>query len=197
MRALLVRSIIANDFNNIVIYPVALSDAVRTRYLEGHSNGMLMSNGRPERKITTAVGDTYLEKEDRVDFLKMDIEGHEPFAFRGLTNTICKHRPMILCEFNPYMLKLTSKSDPAAYADQIFSMTNEVTAIDYDGKMASVSDSASLLALCEAKNRYFVEQCRILDGFLHMDLLFKAGRGKEDSQIYFGRGEHVGTTHDI
>ncbi|MBV8507810.1 MAG: FkbM family methyltransferase [Alphaproteobacteria bacterium] len=176
--ALLVRSIIANDFNNIVVYPVALSDAVRTLYLEGHSNGMLISNGRPERKITTAVGDTYLAKEDRVDFLKMDIEGHEPFAFRGLKNTIRKHKPMILCEFNPSMLKLTSKSDPSAYADQIFSMTNEVQAIDYNGQMTSVSDTASLLALCEVKNRYFVEQGLILDGILHMDLLFKAGRGE-------------------
>jgi hypothetical protein len=84
---------------------------------------------------------------------------------------------------------LTSKSDPSAYADQIFSMTNEVQAIDYDGQMTSVSDTASLLALCEAKNRYFVDQGRIPDGLLHMDLLFKAGRGAGRFLPKFGLGK--------
>jgi FkbM family methyltransferase len=172
--ALLVESIIINDFSNMVLYPVALSDEVRTLYLEGNSNGMLLDQGRPERKMTTRPGDPYLEREPRIDFVKMDIEGHEPMALRGIAGALKKHRPMIMCEYNPTMLRNTSHSDPTAFADQIFAMTAEIQVIDYDGNVEVVRNTASLLDLWEVKNRYFSDNGRIMNGMLHFDLLFRA-----------------------
>jgi hypothetical protein len=34
----------------------------------------------------------------RIDFIKIDIEGHEPAALLGLQTTICEHQPLILME---------------------------------------------------------------------------------------------------
>jgi FkbM family methyltransferase len=38
----------------------------------------------------------------RVDFIKMDIEGAELFALRGMTKLLMAHRPMLLLEVNRY-----------------------------------------------------------------------------------------------
>ena len=45
--------------------------------------------------------DDLLGNEPSVDFVKMDIEGHEPFALRGLDATLRKHNPTLLTEFSP------------------------------------------------------------------------------------------------
>lgn len=172
--ALLIKSIIYNDFKNMVVYPVALSDAVRTLYLDGISNGMLKPEGWPERKLTTMPGDSYLETESRIDFLKMDIEGHEPFALRGISRALKKHKPLVLCEYNPVTLKDNSTSGPTEFVDQIFRMTDEVQVIDYDGDVEVVRNTRSLLDLWIVKNRHFTGRGRIADGMLHFDLLFRA-----------------------
>ncbi|MCP5045382.1 MAG: FkbM family methyltransferase [bacterium] len=35
---------------------------------------------------------------DRLDFVKIDIDGHEPLCFEGAWRTFCRHRPVILME---------------------------------------------------------------------------------------------------
>jgi len=53
-------------------------------------------------KIKTIVGDVYLEdnfKDQHVDFIKMDVEGHEAFALMGLKAVIAKYQPLILLEW--------------------------------------------------------------------------------------------------
>ncbi len=37
-------------------------------------------------------------KENRVDLIKIDVEGHEPFVLRGAIETIKKYRPVIFIE---------------------------------------------------------------------------------------------------
>lgn len=53
-------------------------------------------------QIETWVGDDYLAKnypERQIDFIKIDVEGHEPAALAGLANTLTKHQPLILMEY--------------------------------------------------------------------------------------------------
>lgn len=45
-----------------------------------------------------------LEINGRVDFIKIDIEGHEPMAFEGMNHLIQKHQPVILMEFSHHCL---------------------------------------------------------------------------------------------
>jgi FkbM family methyltransferase len=53
-------------------------------------------------QIETWVGDDYLAKnfpEKQIDFIKIDVEGHEPAALTGLVNTLTKYQPLVLMEY--------------------------------------------------------------------------------------------------
>ncbi len=53
-------------------------------------------------EIKTIVGDIYLEENlanSQVDFIKMDVEGHEALALLGLETTIIKNQPLLLLEW--------------------------------------------------------------------------------------------------
>ncbi|HSH53417.1 MAG TPA: FkbM family methyltransferase [Methylotenera sp.] len=53
-------------------------------------------------KIDTVSGDAYLAEHsqtEQIDFIKMDVEGHEAAALIGLQNTIQKYQPLLLLEW--------------------------------------------------------------------------------------------------
>ncbi|MBI5725472.1 MAG: FkbM family methyltransferase [Planctomycetes bacterium] len=45
---------------------------------------------------------------DRIDLIKIDIDGHEPFFLAGAQQTIRKHRPVMVMEFNQASLDAAS-----------------------------------------------------------------------------------------
>jgi FkbM family methyltransferase len=57
--------------------------------------------------------DVYLDT--RVDFVKIDIEGFEPFAVRGMERSLERHRPLVLSEFAPANLEQIGGIPPASY----------------------------------------------------------------------------------
>lgn len=49
--------------------------------------------------------DDVVPADAEITFLKADIEGAEPLAFRGAAKTIAAHLPTIVCEINPWFLE--------------------------------------------------------------------------------------------
>jgi FkbM family methyltransferase len=72
----------------------------------------------PSGHVTTAVPvvalDT-LELRRPVGFIKADIEGAEPLAFRGADRLLRDDRPVILSELHPLQLERVSNVTPAAF----------------------------------------------------------------------------------
>jgi hypothetical protein len=55
-----------------------------------------------------------MDKNDKIAFIKIDIDGSEFALFRGGIETIRKHKPIIFIEFSPAMIKRANE-DPKDY----------------------------------------------------------------------------------
>jgi FkbM family methyltransferase len=98
-----------NAAKNLHIHAVGLSDRNAELFFEENLRGNA-GNGRfVSRASGVAIslpvrrGDDVLQElgVSRVDFIKLDIEGHEEAALRGLERTIARHRPIVAFEFHP------------------------------------------------------------------------------------------------
>jgi FkbM family methyltransferase len=76
----------------------------------------LRNNGAAFQDTPVTTLDAVVGQE-RVDLIKIDIEGAEPEAMKGALKTIEKWRPLILTEVNAMLLPLLSHVQPAEYID--------------------------------------------------------------------------------
>ncbi len=50
----------------------------------------------------------------RVDFIKIDVEGHETEVLDGAAATLARHRPTVFLEFNAWVLQANRRANPRA-----------------------------------------------------------------------------------
>ena len=102
-----------NGFENRVrVENVAVADGTSTAVKlfpgRGHASGEWNIVGHdvegnptsPELEVPATSLDTYFPPGSRVDFIKMDIEGGEALALRGMRRLISECRPALLVEFH-------------------------------------------------------------------------------------------------
>jgi FkbM family methyltransferase len=98
---LIVRNVEANGIPNVTVVPVGVAD--RSGEAEMHVGDALIdasvarapSCARFRRTVPRVTLDEYVEREglERVDFIKMDIEGAEELALRDARGVIERFRP--------------------------------------------------------------------------------------------------------
>jgi FkbM family methyltransferase len=125
---LLHQSAVANAFAWITIHPVAVAE---TRQQIAFATAGVDSNGRvinpaeaeaevmPLPLVEAVPLDEVLAATPRIDAIKIDVEGAEARIWRGMQAIVQRHRPPLLFEFSPYLLKQTSEVDPAAFLAQV------------------------------------------------------------------------------
>lgn len=106
-----------NDFSNLNLHNIALgnenSEVEMMIVNENNSGQSRISEkyvGQPPGKKVIAQqvkGDDFFEKLglDRLDLIKIDVEGHETQALLGLMETIKKHKPLVIFEWNDLLTK--------------------------------------------------------------------------------------------
>ena len=121
---LLYRGIVHNGFGNVEVLPHAASNRRSVFSLTGGtSNTHLIGPRAPEEGghfVQSVVLDDALGDLPRLDFVKMDIEGHEPQALEGFSRLIGRHRPVLLVEFNPRCLVDLQQQDPSRFWNRSF-----------------------------------------------------------------------------
>lgn len=172
--ACFLRGVAANGFSHVTLFPLALSEAPRLFGLHGGSNGYLTPAGTSAVMIQTMRGDDLLAAERRIDFIKLDIEGHEPQALAGLAQTLARHRPMVLCEFNPRCLTDHIGAAPEAFASQLFGLTSSVVAIEHDGTETVCTSAPALIKHWMTCDEKATMSGHLPSGTVHLDLLFRA-----------------------
>jgi FkbM family methyltransferase len=95
-----------------------LDDDLGTTYVPIRDD-LEVTKGLTGQEIETTLVDNLIPEQDRIGLIKMDIEGCEPRALRGMHKIVSRDRPFILTEFNSYCLQHMSEADPADYLRQL------------------------------------------------------------------------------
>jgi FkbM family methyltransferase len=101
----------------VTIVPVALADAPGRHafFLSGggDTSSLYAPDGESERiDVAVTALDSWLDSTVRVDVVKLDIEGGEAAALRGMHETLARARPdlVVFAECNPSMLERSGSS---------------------------------------------------------------------------------------
>ena len=96
------RNVVANRFENVQIFPIALGDATGEANLSTGINGSLLGDtDSPLRVVVQRLDDAI---PGPVDFLKVDVEGYEAHVLRGARHHLESTRPVLLVEVHPWLL---------------------------------------------------------------------------------------------
>jgi len=112
----LLKSIQENGLSNVRLFNIALSNAPGTGNLmkvEGQRNtgGSYLGTGKGI-EVPLQTLDQLSENLDRLDMIKMDVEGWEPMVIEGAKKTIKKYKPIIVSEISSdFLFERMSLSD--------------------------------------------------------------------------------------
>lgn len=104
----------ANDLVQLHLFAGALSseDGEAELQLPGdgnraHSSLAMQSDVRGSMRVETWALDSLPPPRpgQRIEFIKLDIEGHEPAFLAGARKVLTTMRPLVLCEFNDQLLR--------------------------------------------------------------------------------------------
>lgn len=169
------RGIVANGFDNVLLYPFAVSDHREMIGVTSASNGKVIGGAMATQAadvIQAVTVDEILAPEVRIDLVKMDIEGYEPPALRGMMQTLARHKPTMLLEFNPMCLK-EQHADPSDFAEAIFALTSLVQLVEHDHSRTDVRSAKALMAKWHERDEIATRAGHLPAGWVHFDLLFK------------------------
>jgi FkbM family methyltransferase len=113
---LLRRSVAENGFGNVTVHHVAASDragelAVISNPLDTNSR-VSAATADGERTRAVRLDDLLGGGLERLDLVKVDVEGYEVAALEGFRGTLARLRPPLVVEVNPTTLALAGHDDP-------------------------------------------------------------------------------------
>lgn len=138
---LLKKNINANNFSNIIFHKKAISnyDGDVSLYLSEKNIGdhrlfnfqALNDNySRKSIKVECSKLDSIISEKDKIDLIKMDIQGAEFLALDGMQETLNKNRDiLLLTEFWPYAIEKSGHS-PEEFLEKLKQFSFEIFVFD-------------------------------------------------------------------
>lgn len=103
-----------NNLKHLEIHNIGAGDKVTELSFVDRGSGAHMAGVDDDpadlQKVPCVPLDSILDKEDAIDFVKLDIEGYEINALEGMQKTLDKFEPPILFECNGHTLKFFEKT---------------------------------------------------------------------------------------
>lgn len=120
------RNIALNRCDNVTLLPYALSDTADEREIsvnaaewnQGTFSLSQQQQGNSRQQLIIKVGDELpeLANAPRIDLIKIDVEGFEFQVMRGLQQTLSKHKPRIIFEYDDSYWQQTGQQMSECYA---------------------------------------------------------------------------------
>lgn len=143
-------SINKNNIKNIQVNNFGLSNISGTQnvYLDNLNIGRTTFDIRKEaasiEKAEIKIFDEWWEDRSRVDFLKMDVEGYEYYALKGMKNMLEKYHPTMLIEFTPlFYKKMDIRSEDIL--NFIWDLGYSISDIEYNMTIINKADTSIFL----------------------------------------------------
>lgn len=120
MRECLVRNIALNHLNNVHVNPYGLSNkkgraAIKLECDYNPGSGFVSYDGDGEKVDLTTLDDD-LSIVHKIDFIKIDVEGHEKNVLIGGEKTICRSKPFMIIEINQKALERNNAKQSDIYS---------------------------------------------------------------------------------
>lgn len=172
---MILASLKVNGLHNVEILPFALGDrrSLFALAVGDGSNGILMEvpahwgadRLQNEEIVYADTLDRLLGPADRVDIIKIDVEGGEGKVIRGARETIRANRPVIISEFAPHDLQSVSGCSGAEYLEQLISLGYELSVFQPEQGKAPLKCGRNWAPVLD-----LYQQCERSGGH-HIDLL--------------------------
>ena len=117
----------------------ALSDKTGTARLSiptNHASGAAISADGEGIEVETISIDELTAGLPRVDFIKIDAEGAEPAIFAGMTETLARHKPVVVMEFD------RDRDGARELAEAIVTASRRLQFLGHDGQPSPSSPDA-------------------------------------------------------
>lgn len=114
------RNLATNGAHNVTPFNVALNERDGDiRFQENSAYGRVDERG--DAVIEGVTFSTLLQRAglDRVDFVKIDVEGFEPVVLRSALDQLRIHKPLIFMEFNTWALLSGTRTEPLGFMEWI------------------------------------------------------------------------------
>lgn len=128
-------SVSRNGFDNIKLYPLALTESIGSAFFSSAigSNGALLSSAdetlmNPNCLVVATAPMTLLI--DKVDVIKMDVEGAEGVVVKGALPLIERRRPIVTAEFSMEMIPRVSGMSGLEFIEMFTRLNYRVELLD-------------------------------------------------------------------
>ncbi len=155
---LLVKNLKSRNRFNVTTYQYPASDrsgVVNLHVSPGHSNHSLVAGYTPSEK-TIAVEAVRLDDllpTQSINFIKIDVEGHEPHVLKGMQGLIQRSRNVVLLvEYNPVALSKEYAS-PQVLLNLLVELGLEYQAILDDGSLGKLPEGNETINLLCTKSK--------------------------------------------
>lgn len=153
------RNMKGNGYTNVTLLQQAVTDTTgpitlyQSRFNTGDHRTYFVSRGRRAVQIPgTTLDDFFADKPQTVDVIKIDIEGAEEAALRGMTETLERNpNVVLLIECCPDFLRKAG-TDPTALLRSLAEKGFHLSLIDDTEGTVTPGNAASIVVKCEQKS---------------------------------------------
>jgi len=149
------RNVKLNNFKNVTLENIALSDKNEVKEIAFAYQWSLISSVKEEKELISFITlDEYvqIQKINKIDLIKIDVDGYETKIIRGAQKTLKKFKPVIIIEFGKRLQE--------RYGDTIEKLIELLSSLEYsfysvdDGKkygnvLEAIPEKRSINVICK------------------------------------------------